>query len=62
MRRYTKREPDWETPVPSTLLLFLFGLISLLCDTHGRPDCFVSCWNWRFALCDTSDWFNSLVE
>lgn len=42
MWRYTKKEPDWEMPVPSALLLFLFGLISTLCDTHGRLDCFVS--------------------
>lgn len=43
-------------PVPSTLLCFCFGLISLLCDTYGRPDCFVSLWSWRFVFCDASDW------
>jgi hypothetical protein len=57
MRRYTKKEPGCEQPIPSALLLFLFGLISPLCAIYGRPDCFVSRRNWRFALCHASDWF-----
>jgi len=62
MRRYTKKELECEQPVLSVLLLFLFGLISPLRDICGGPDCFVSRWNWRLALCHTSDWIFSLVE